>query len=327
MSVSRIGLRAAAVAAATLALLVGLAAPASAATGPGSAPYLAADSAAAEALGFDELADDLEVIKLRCRGHVADTGPVTNCAWRTDAPDVATFQLWRLQLDVDDAARVLVTEVGVDTHAAADTGVVAPAIYLYAVLGLDADGQVVARSRADRVSLRDPSIEHLRLACDKVTDAVPATDTEPAVAPSIGCTWSPAEEAEVRAYHLYRVVHGEDRVLIATVGADVVSYLDTSVEAGVRYRYRVEGVDEAGETVARSRFDGAGCPKPDRTDRDRDRAHDRSDRKQRGADDATGDGDESVDTLTAVADETDADRDDSETRPDRDRRDRRGRGR
>ena len=334
MSVSRIRRQALLIAGLALALIVGLTGPAAAGTGPGSAPYLAETDEAYEQLGFDELATDLGPIKLHCRGTVTDSGPVAGCHWRTESTAISTFQLWRLELRVDDAQRVLVTEVGADTSSATDTGVSAPGAYLYAVLGLDDSGEVVARSRVDRVRFRDPSIEHLRLDCDKVTDEVPATDTAPAIAPSIGCSWSGAEDVDVRAYNLYRSVHGQERVLVATVGPDVTGFVDTGVEAGVRYLYRVEGVDESGAVVARSRLDGAGCAKRDRDGIERsgerrdERAAERSARKH---DADTSDSVGETDAVTVVdpvaTAEADAERDDPRTRPVRDDRDRRGRGR
>ncbi|MEM9467448.1 MAG: hypothetical protein AAGA90_18890 [Actinomycetota bacterium] len=340
MSLTRIGRRAVVIATASLTLVVGLITPASAGTGPGSAPYLAKDDTASAELGLDGLDDGLDPIALHCRGEIGDDGAVAGCRWRTASTEVATFQLWRLELRVDDAARVLVAEVGADTTSAVDTGVTAGSAYLYAVLGLDDSGEIVARSRVDRVRFRDPSIEHLRLDCDKSDAGSTGDAADGDVVPAIGCTWIAADDSGVRAYQLYRSTHGGERVLVATLGADATGYVDTGVEAGVRYLYRVEGVDAAGTTVARSRLDGAGCPKRDRDDRDErreQRKEERADRRDgvtRGdADDVadtTDDGaEETDDTLVAVteSDATDADRDDHDTRPDRDRRDRRERGR
>ena len=333
------------------ALLLGLAAPASAGTGPGSATRLAETDAAYEQLGLADLETDLSVIALRCRGHVETGEPIAECAWRTDV-SVASFQLWRLDLRVDDAARVLVAEVGADATTARDPSVTAPGAYLYAVLGLDADGEIVARSRPDRVGFRAPSVEQLRLECDAVRDGLNDDDPEVDAAPTIGCTWSAAVESDVRAYRLYRATHGGERELIATVGADVTRVLDTDVEAGVRYLYRVEGVDAGGATVAHSRLDGAGWVTSDRGGREERREVRTDDRDVRDSTaDQPVDEPDAEDTVVAAADAaddpavderdagdqtgdrdseertSDAGRRDAEARPAADHDDRRGQGR
>lgn len=346
MSQSRNGWRVIAAAASVLALLVSLAPAAS-----GASTRVDSSPSSAERLGLDDLGSDVAKIKLRCGGRIADTGPVAACQWRTASTEIVTVQLWRLQLRIDDAERVLVTEVGADVHMATDGAVTAPGAYLYAVLGLDAEGDIVARSRVERVRFRDPSIESLRLDCDALIDT---SDPDLAVEPSIGCSWSAAEQADVRAYNLYRLEKGQERRLLATLGQDTTGYVDRDVEAGVRYIYRVEGVDAAGIVVARSRPDSAGWSTSDRGEQRDERRDERRNGNRDGDTDRRGDRDGADAAVEAPADAravddgdiaeqealagstsdtvgrevtADAERAEPDTRPDRERRDRPERGR
>ncbi len=93
--------------------------------------------------------DRPEVLSLACDG--ADTEPVAvRCAW--DAPtidDVASVQLWR---SVAGSARELVATVDPDVTSATDELPEGTMRARYAVLGRDAAGVIVARSRAVRLS-------------------------------------------------------------------------------------------------------------------------------------------------------------------------------
>ncbi len=324
---------------AALALVAATPALAAAGTGPGSHELIRHKDAALDRFEFDEPTDEVDVerVKLNCRGHGSDVDGVA-CAWRSEAT-VASWQLWNLQILPSGGARNLVAEVGADVMSYHDTAVTGPAVYLYAVLGLDAEGTIVAQSRVDKVRVQGKDIGHLRLECDAREDAE-----------TIGCGWSAPEDAEIRAYELYRSAAGEERTVIATLGADATGYTDTDVEAGVRYRYRLVALDPSGAIEALSRTDSAGWA----IERDRDhdgrdhKDHDRSDRdgadrrdKHRddtdsddAADDADGEADDTDTTAettsdevvtTAVAD-TPTTRDDADRRSDGDRRER-GRGR
>lgn len=243
--------------------------------------------------------DGLAGIKLHCRGSLADT-PVIGCSWR--APDdagIVGFQLWNLQTAPIEGERNLVGEFGVDVTSYLDGAVEAPASYLYVVLGVDADGEIVARSRVDRARLGDPSIERLRLTCDGVDGDTPA----------VACGWSAPEDAAVASYVLYRSSKGQDRTAIANLGADSAGFTDTTVECGVRYRYQVVGLDGGGEVVAKSRHDAAGCGR-----RDHERVKDR-------------DADDGDTVVAAVTETTDEPRSADHDRRDGGDRDRRGRGR
>lgn len=303
---------------------------------PAAAGGTAADGAASdkaakadanlERFGFDGETDGLAAIKLHCRGSIADS-PVVGCSWR--APDdagIASFQLWNLQTAPTEGVRNLVAELGADASSYVDGAVTAPASYLYVVLGLDAEGEIVARSRVDRARLGDPSIERLRLTCDGVEGDTPA----------VTCGWTAPEDAAVASYVLYRNSKGEDRAVIATLGADSTGFTDTTVECGVRYRYKLVGLNADGEIVAKSRRDAAGCGERDHErakhrdaevegERTRGHRHDKHDDTdtETGAD-ATDDGDTVVAAVTESADESrSADHD----RRDGGDRDRRGRGR
>lgn len=239
--------------AAALAVVVALAlattAPAAAETGPMSAET---DHARIDALGLEH--DLLAAVRLTCRGHVGDDGPAVGCEWKQqrDAANVRVWQVWNVQVRPDAGVRNLVAEVGPDVGSIRDTSVVAPAKYLYAVVGLDHAGEVVARSRVVAVRLgeaRRHDIEQLRLDClGELTDAGPV----------IGCDWSAADEARVAEYRLFRATHGHDRRLVAATGPDQTSYRDDAVEVGVRHRYWVVGIDDHGNVVAASRSSVAG---------------------------------------------------------------------
>lgn len=294
-------------------------------TATGETDRAAKADANLERFDFEVDADGLAAIKLHCRGSIADT-PVVGCSWR--APDdagIASFQLWNLQTAPTEGVRNLVAELGSDASSYVDGAVTAPASYLYVVLGLDAEGEIVARSRVDRARLGDPSIERLLLTCDGVDGDTPA----------IACGWTAPDDAAVASYVLYRNSKGQERTVVATLGADSTGFTDTTVECGVRYRYRLVGFDADGEIVARSGRDAAGCGERDHErvkDRDgertRSRGHDKHDDTtiDTGADSDTGadDGDTVVAAVTESADES---RSGDHDRRDGGDRDRRGRGR
>lgn len=250
-------------------LAIGLAGltPAGAETGPMSAE---SDHARLDALGLD--ADLHARVKLSCDGHLGDEGPVVGCSWHRHHSDldVRSWQLWNLQVAPETGVRNLVAEVGSDTTAFRDADVEAPAKYLYAVVGLNGEGDVVARSRVVAVRLGERphrDIEHLRLDCV-------GSDTDGG--PVIGCSWSGVEEAPAVEYRLFRVSKRHDRRHVVTTGVDVTEYRDDDVRYGVRYRYWVVGVDAHGNIVAASRSAVAGVEAPDReVDHELDRAVDK----------------------------------------------------
>lgn len=287
-----------------------------------------------ERFDFDAETDGVAPIKLHCRGGIADT-PVVGCSWR--APDdagIAGFQLWNLQTAPTEGVRNLVAELGPDADSYVDGAVIVPASYLYVVLGLDAEGEIVARSRVDRARLGDPTIERLRLTCDGVEG-----DT-----PTVVCGWTAPEDAAVASYVLYRNSKGEHRAVVATLGADSTGFTDTTVECGVRYRYRIVGFDADGEVVAVSRRDGAGCGQRDHErvkDRDaevdvegertrghrHDKQHDTETDTATDTESGTVETDEGDTVVAVVTDTPDESRSVDHDRRDGGDRDRRGRGR
>ena len=242
-----------------IALIFGLAltgiAPAAAETGPMSAE---SDGARLDALGLDS--DLYAAVKLNCHGHLGDDGPAVGCEWKRhhDDADVRAWQLWKIQIRPETGFRNLVAEVGAEVTSVRDTNVAAPAKYLYAVIGVNSQGDVVARSRVVAVRLGDPSrpdVEQLRLDClGQDTDAGPV----------VGCDWSGVEHATAVEYKLFRVTERHDRRVVATTGLDQTSYRDSGVHYGIRYRYWVIGLDEHGNIVAASRSSVAGVEAPDR---------------------------------------------------------------
>lgn len=271
-----------------LAVLFGGISLAAAETGPMSAET---DHARIDALGLD--ADLHAAVTLRCHGQVADDGASVGCEWRrshdrvSNDLDVRAWQLWKIQVAPETGHRTLVAEVGADTNAVRDTDVTAPAKYLYAVLGLNSSGEVVARSRVVAVRLGERphrDIEHLRLEC---------AGHDGDEGPIIGCDWTGVETAPAVEYRLFRQSEHNDRRVVTTTGLDQTSFRDESVDYGVRYRYWVIGVDGHGDIVAASRSAVAGVHRPDREiDREpvRDAVSDRvSDAASDQASDVVGD--------------------------------------
>ncbi len=197
-------------------------------------------------------------IKARCFGSVDDTGAGSvECNWtiRDDAA-IAGWQLWNIRIRPDHGERNLVAELGADVTTYLDTAVEVPGRYLYVVLGLDADGAIIARSAVAPAGLVAPPAhdDPMRLKC-RVTGP---TD----VAPEIGCEWSPTKVETAVGYVLWRIVDGGDRGAVARTGLDVTRFVDTEVAAGHRYVYAITAVDATGEVVGRSRAEHVDIPGP-----------------------------------------------------------------
>jgi hypothetical protein len=204
-----------------------------------------------------ELPDVAAAIKLHCAPRQSDTAAAVHCEWRAgDDLGVRAWQLWRLQVRPERGDRVLVASLGADAASHTDTGVVSPAKYLYAVLGLDAGGDVIARSRLETVRLRNHDEREVDLVPMRLSCA--AAHGEGDAAASAGCEWSGVEHERAVGYVLWRSVDGGERVALARVGLDTQSYRDTTVVAGHRYTYIVTAVDAEGEIVGRSRAETVG---------------------------------------------------------------------
>jgi hypothetical protein len=87
--------------------------------------------------------------------------------------------------------------------------------------------------------------EHLRLRCAWVTEGA-----EQAVA----CRWSEAKHPQFAEYLLVRADRENGRSIVFRTGDRTVTrHLDTTAEAGTKYRYRVVIVDADGHPLGGSR--------------------------------------------------------------------------
>lgn len=197
-------------------------------------------------------------IKARCFGSVDDSGAGSvECNWTArDDVAIAGWQLWNIRIRPGHGERNLVAELGADATTYLDTAVEVPGRYLYVVLGLDADGAIIARSAVAPAGLVAPPTHDnlMRLKCR----ATGPTD----VAPEIGCEWSPTKVETAVGYVLWRIVDGGDRGAVARTGLDVTRFVDTEVAAGHRYLYVITAVDATGDVLGRSRAEHVDIPGP-----------------------------------------------------------------
>jgi hypothetical protein len=215
-----------------------------------------------------ELPDVDAAIKLHCAPRQSDSAAAVRCEWLAgDDLDVRAWQLWRLQVRPERGDRVLVATLGADAASYTDDGVVAPAKYLFAVLGLDVEGDVIARSRLETVRLRWHDAPEIDLVPLRLTCA--AAHGEGDATASAGCEWSGIEHDRASGYILWKSVDGGERTVLARVGLDTQSYRDTAIAAGHRYTYVVTAVDAEGEIIGRSRAKTVGLRPADRPDTDR----------------------------------------------------------
>ncbi len=219
--------------------------------------------------GFDVSPTDVAV-KLQCAARTGDERATVGCEWRTENHAVRQWQLWNLQLRPERGERNLVAELPGDVSSYADTAVKAPAGYLYAVLGLDGDGNIIARSRVQHVKLAVPDhdVEALRLGCSthRVETDILSTDAAVDVLPqvSVGCVWSEAHNDAAVGYVLWKSVDSGEREVLTRVGLEVNEFRDHAVSFGHRYTYVVTAVDGAGNVVGLSRPEVVGIPGVDR---------------------------------------------------------------
>lgn len=212
-------------------------------------------------------------VKLDCAPRVAGdeisdrVDGAVHCEWRSEA-DVRSWQLWNIQVRPVHGHRNLVAELGADVQSFTDVNVEVPASYLYAVLGLDGDGEIVARSRIVPVKLahRQVDVEPMRLTCEPHRTDEPTRDAVTDAPPSfaVGCHWSEVHNDAAVGYVLYKSVDGGERSVLARVGLDTTSVRDDEVRAGHRYTYVVTAVDGEGHVVGRSRAETVGIPVPER---------------------------------------------------------------
>jgi fibronectin type 3 domain-containing protein len=93
-------------------------------------------------------------------------------------------------------------------------------------------------------------------ACLDVKDLrAPASPTGVALLPQGGgleVSWSPAPEADVLNYRVYRAAAGGELQKLVERTASERSFVDTTAARGTKYRYVVTAVDRAGNESAQS---------------------------------------------------------------------------
>lgn len=93
---------------------------------------------------------DVEILRLECRPATQFDNAV-GCAWGdVTSDDAVGYQLWRI---VDRGERELVWRGGLDTTTHLDRVPGDSMVVRYAILAVDEAGEIVARSRAERVVL------------------------------------------------------------------------------------------------------------------------------------------------------------------------------
>lgn len=87
-------------------------------------------------------------------------------------------------------------------------------------------------------------------ACIEVRDVVPPSPPSGlAVVPREGAlevVWSPSSDGGLASYRVYRAAAGGEREQVAEIAAGTTTWVDTTGEGGVLYRYTVTAVDAAG---------------------------------------------------------------------------------
>lgn len=185
--------------------------------------------------------NDLEKLRLRCRGRLASDGtPGVYCRWSVptsdDAASVALLRNggdgWTTIHETDD----------LEARRHFDTTGEPGVRYRFRVVALDEDGNRVARSRIARANVPNPQFDFLRLSCVAID-----LDT-----PTASCEWSGSDEAT--SYELWRIVNRDSRELVGTFGADEFGAIDDQLgDDTVLVKYAVIGKDDNDELVARSK--------------------------------------------------------------------------
>ncbi|MDG1411885.1 MAG: hypothetical protein P8Q52_14175 [Acidimicrobiales bacterium] len=198
-------------------------------------------------------------VKLGCRGNVDEGIGTVGCRWRAiDDQAIASWQLLNLQLRPEAGVRNLVAELGAHTRSFRDTNVEVPAAYVYAVLALDAEGEVIGRSRVVDAAVhnQDREIEPLYLRCDGhrgEAETVERGEAIPDISIWTMCEWRPSTSDSTAGYVVWRTTDVGGRIAIARTGLDQTTIRDNDVSRGHRYRYVVQAVDADGNTVGLSR--------------------------------------------------------------------------
>ena len=111
--------------------------------------------ATTEVVERPELSDRrVDGIRFGCRARATDTGVVVGCRWRpTRAEDAVSYQVWRI---LDRGERKLVHRGGLDVTSFVDEELGHASFARYAVLALNANKEIVGRSRVAEVRLTKP---------------------------------------------------------------------------------------------------------------------------------------------------------------------------
>lgn len=198
------------------------------------------------------------VVALHCAARTTDAASAVGCEWRSDT-DVRSWQLWNLQVRPTHGNRNLVAEVGADSDRFVDRNVDAPARYLYAVLGLDGDGEIIARSRVQVVDVAAPQIDPVPVNPVPIESACAIGRADDGAL--VGCEWRPvAREAGAAGYVVWRQTNGGEREAMVRLGLDVTAWRDLEVAPGNRYGYTIVAVNADGDVVGQSRVAVVGIP-------------------------------------------------------------------
>ncbi len=212
----------------TLAMLVGSLTPVAAQDAVEAEPEVVAEN-------------DLEKLRLRCRGRLAAGGtPGVYCRWSVPtSEDAASVALLR---DGGDGWTTIHETEDLEARRHFDTTGEPGVRYRFRVVALDEDGNRVAKSRISRANVPNPQFDFLRLSCV-------AVDLE---SPTASCEWSSSDEAT--SYELWRIVNRDSRELVGTFGPDELAALDDQLgDDTVLVKYAVLGKNDADELVARSK--------------------------------------------------------------------------
>jgi hypothetical protein len=205
------------------------------------------------------------VIRLACDVIRPDGAPAVSCSWSTpplpraahaasvggtppipraaatDAirPEPYVFRLGR----VERAGRTVVHKGSETTFV--DTTVEPGRKYGYRVQALNRNGRPVAGSGTVRVAVPDPGPDQLRFGCSAEERTVTSNQASPAVA----CRWSASERRTLDHDRLFRLdLDGKSWRQVVYRGKDT-SFVDERVEAGHKYRYRVQAIDGRGHVI------------------------------------------------------------------------------
>ncbi len=200
----------------------------------------------------------VEVLRLGCAARVADTSAAVRCEWSAPAGTEAHgYRLWRSDHAADRARQVIFRTDGLGATSYLDREVRRTQRYTYVVQAVDADGRLVAQSRAATVGVPGRrGVEVMRLTCAVGADA-----------DAVGCTWSAPGSSEAEVVELWRSVDGGARQLVDRFRpSGPNAYRDLVPDGASVIAYAVIARDEDGAILGRSRAQRVRIPAavPDR---------------------------------------------------------------